>query len=100
MDLGYLFNSKNSWVEGQISTQDGLLDPEKLTAGLSIGLKVKLDESMRLCTEPRYLVDTGSASLQTRGLSIYLVGNALTVQITTSSEIFRVSRYTIRHDVV
>lgn len=91
IDLGYLFNSKDSWVEGQISNQDGLVDPDKLTAGFSVGLKVKLDETIRLCKEPRYLVDTGAASLQTRGLSIFVVGSSLTVHITTSKQIFKVN---------
>ncbi|XP_031555970.1 uncharacterized protein LOC116292758 [Actinia tenebrosa] len=89
IDLGYLFNSKQSWVQTRITRQDCLLNPEACLTGLSIGFKIKLDKSIASCQEPRYLLDTGATSLMTRGVSVFVVGETLSVQISTSKNVYK-----------
>ena len=93
IDLGYLFNSRQSWAQTTITRQDCLLNPEACLSGLSIGFKIKLDKSMASCQEPRYLLDTGAISLMTRGVSVFVVGETLSVQITTSKSIYKVLQF-------
>lgn len=90
IDLGYFFNSRKSWVQTRITKEDCLLNPQACLSGLSIGFKIKLDKSIASCQEPRYLLDTGATSLMTRGVSVFVVGETLTVQITTAKNVYKV----------
>ena len=55
-----------------MSSTDCLMNPAGCAKGLSLGMTVKFDKSVNDYKEPRYLLDTGAQSLQTRGVSFYV----------------------------
>lgn len=55
-----------------MSNTDCLVDPALCGKGLSLGMSVKFDKSVNDSKEPRYLLDTGAQSSQTRGVSMYI----------------------------
>ena len=84
IDLGLLFFEPTTWSQTELNPKDGLMDPEKLVEGFTIGMKIKLDPVTKTCTTPRFIVDTGAASLNTRGVSVYTVGGKILALVTTS----------------
>ena len=69
--------------------------------GFTIGIKIKFNQVIKTCETPRFIVDTGAASVNTRGLSVYTINGKIIAVVSTSRTTWRVSvlcshrRYTI-----
>lgn len=94
-DLGLLF-LESTWSQTEITRTDGLLDPEKLTGGFTIVIKLKFDPDIKNCNTPRFIVDTGATSLNTRGLSVYTLSGKIIAVVTTSKTTWKVGVVFIR----
>ena len=70
-DSAVSFDGHSSFLTTDMSNTDCLMDPALCGKGLSLGMSVKFDKSVNDYKEPRYLLDTGAQSSQTRGVSMY-----------------------------
>ena len=59
--------------------------------GLTVGLKVKFDDSSKEFSKPRYVIDTGGHNGQ--GFTIYLQNNKLYVEVAYNNKMWRVSSH-------
>ena len=66
------FDGESGFLTTDMSMTDCLMDPTLCAKGLSIGMNVKFDNSVKDYKETRYLLDTGAQSSQTRGVSFYI----------------------------
>ena len=75
-----------------MSMTDCLMDPALCSKGLSLGMTVKFDQSVKDYKEPRYLLDTGAKSSQTRGVSIYVKDGKLFFNLAISQKAWEVGK--------
>lgn len=90
LNMGFRIFNK-TWLGTTISTQDCLLNPDNCLKGFSIGIKVRLDLSIKFCKQPRYILDTGP-SVKSQGVSIFAAGGMLVARVTSSKGTWQVCR--------
>ena len=81
-------------------SDDALVYPERFTKGFSFGLKVKLPDSVKDYTTPRYILDSGAKSLSSRGVSLYLLEKRLVCEIASSDFMWKVGLITLTGMIV
>ena len=86
--MGFQFANK-TWLSTTISVQDCLLNPDNCQTGFAIGIKVRIDLSVKLCKQPKYILDTG-ASTKAQGVSVYVAGGMVVAQVTSSKATWKV----------
>lgn len=89
LNMGFrIFN--RTWLATTISSQDCLLNPDSCEKGFTIGIKLRLDLSVKSCKQqPRYIIDTGP-SVKARGVSLYAVGDTLVARVVSSTKTWEV----------
>lgn len=89
LNMGFrIFN--RTWLATTISSQDCLLNPDSCEKGFTIGIKLRLDLSIKSCKQqPRYIIDTGP-SVKARGVSLYAVGDTLVARVVSSTKTWEV----------
>ena len=85
-----IFDGSSTWLGATLSITDCLLAPSNCKYGLSIGFKIKLFPSFLKYTDERYIVDTGTLSKGTRGVSIFLQSGQLFCVVMTMSAQWKV----------
>lgn len=94
LNMGFrLFNT--TWLSTTISTQDCLLNPDICQTGFAIGIKIRLDLSVKFCKTPRYILDTGPGA-KAQGVSLYVEGGILVAQVTSSRGTWQVKRFKLK----
>ena len=88
LNMGFRIVNK-TWLSATISAQDCLLNPDNCLKGFTIGIKIRLDLSVKSCNEPRYIIDTGP-SVKSRGVSLYVLKGMLVARVTSSQGTWQV----------
>ena len=71
-------------------------NPDKCTAGLTFGIRFKLDDAAKnYRDEPHYIVDSGGSSKESRGFTLFLKDGKLYAVVSVPDEVWRVG---LRHD--
>lgn len=91
-DGGVAFDGQSGFLTTDMSVTDCVMDPALCTKGLSIGMNLKFDQSAKEYKEPRYLIDTGAQSSQTRGVSLYVKDGKIFFTLAISQKVWEVSR--------
>lgn len=91
-DGGVAFDGQSGFLTTDMSATDCVMDPALCTKGLSIGMNLKFDQSAKEYKEPRYLIDTGAQSSQTRGVSLYVKDRKIFFTLAISQKVWEVSR--------
>lgn len=69
-----------------------LSNPDKCTAGLSFGIRFKLDDAAKSYRdEPHYIVDSGGSSKESRGFTLFVKDGKLYAVVSVPDEVWRVS---------
>ena len=88
LNMGFqLFN--RTWLSTNLSVQDCMLNPDNCQKGFSVGIKVRIDLSVKSCKEPIFILDTGP-SVKSRGVSLYITGSMLVARVTSSKGTWQV----------
>ena len=67
-------------------------NPDKCTAGLTFGVRFKLDDAAsNYKDEPHYIVDSGGSSKESRGFTLFLKDSKLYAVVSVPDEVWRVS---------
>ena len=88
LNMGFQIVNK-TWLSTTISAQDCLLNPDSCMKGFTIGIKIRLDLSVKFCKQPRYILDTGP-SVKAKGVSLYVTGGMLVARVTSSQGTWQV----------
>ena len=92
-DGGVSFDGQSGFLTTDMSATDCLMDPGLCSyKGLSIGMNLKFEQSVKDYKEPRYLIDTGAQSSQTRGVSMYIKDGKVFFTLAISQKVWEVSR--------
>lgn len=75
-----------------MSGTDCVMDPALCTKGLSIGMSLKFDQSAKDYKEPKYLIDTGAQSSQTRGVSMFVKDGKIFFTLAISQKVWEVRK--------
>jgi len=89
LNMGFQLVNK-TWLSTTISVQDCLLNPDSCQTGFAIGIKVRIDLSVKFCKQPKYILDTGPGA-QAQGVSLYLAGGKLVAQVKSSKGTWQVN---------
>ena len=89
-DGGVAFDGQTGFLTTDMSATDCLIDPTLCSKGLSIGMNVMFDKSVNEYKDPRYLLDTGAQSSQTRGVSMYIKDGRLFFNLAISQKSWEV----------
>lgn len=89
-DGGVSFDGQTGFLTTDMSATDCLMDPTLCNKGLSIGMNVMFDKSVNEYKDPRYLLDTGAQSSQTRGVSMYIKDGRLFFNLAISQKSWEV----------
>ena len=90
-DEGVAFDGQSGFLTTDMSATDCVMDPGLCTKGLSVGMNLKFDQSVKDYKEPRYLIDTGAQSSQTRGISVYVKDGKIFFTLAISQKVWEVS---------
>ena len=90
-DGGVAFDGQTGFLTTDMSANDCVMNPALCPKGLSVGMNLKFDQSVKSYKEPRYLIDTGAQSSQTRGISIYVKDGKLFFTLAISQKVWEVS---------
>ena len=85
-----LFDGASTLAETSLPINDCLQDPGQCSNGFTIGTKVKFDEADMSYKEPKFIVDSGARSLNTRGVSVYIVNGNLFFELATAKKAWKV----------
>ena len=88
LNMGFRIVNK-TWLSTTISAQDCLLNPDNCLKGFTIGIKIRLDLSIKYCNQPRYIIDTGP-SVKSQGVSLYVIKGMLVARVTSSKGTWQV----------
>lgn len=94
---GMLFDGASTLAETSLPINDCLQDPGQCSNGFTMGTKVKFDEADMSYKEPKFIVDSGARSLNTRGVSVYIVNGNLFFELATAKKAWKVSAW--QHDM-
>lgn len=89
-DGGVSLDGQSGFLTTDMSMTDCLSDPALCSKGLSLGMTVKFDQSVKEYKEPRYLLDTGAQSSQTRGVSLYVKDGKVFFNLAISQKTWQV----------
>ena len=93
-DGGVAFDGQTGFLTTDMSANDCVMNPALCPKGLSVGMNLKFDQSVKTYKEPRYLIDTGAQSSQTRGISIYVKDGKVFFTLAISQKVWEVSMKT------
>ena len=85
-------DGQSGFLTTDMSMTDCLSDPALCSKGLSLGMTVKFDQSVKEYKEPRYLLDTGAQSSQTRGVSLYVKDGKVFFNLAISQKTWQVRK--------
>ena len=89
-DGGVSFDGTSGFLTTDMASTDCVMDPSLCMKGLSIGMNLKFDQSAKDYKEPRYLIDTGAQSSQTRGVSMYVKDGKIFFKLAISQKVWEV----------
>ena len=82
----YLCNPSIPFISGEC-----LSNPDKCTAGLTFGMRFKLDDAAKnYKDEPHYIVDSGGSSKESRGFTLFVKDSKLYAVVSVPDEVWRV----------
>lgn len=68
-----------------------LSNPDKCTAGLTFGVRIKLDDAAKnYRDEPHYIVDSGGSNKESRGFTLFVKDGKLYAVVSVPDEVWRV----------
>ena len=95
--MHYPFYNVNQWVTSRLFPGEEIqifgplkfyalfcvsyLDPNLCPRGLSVEMTIKVDPEATSYREPRYILDTGASSFNSRGVSLYTIDNKLRADV-------------------
>lgn len=80
---GLLLDGSSGYLSSHLSGQDPLVNPGDFLDGFSFGLKLKFPAAVLNYDNPRYILDTGEKSVNSPGVSLYLLNKKLVMEIAT-----------------
>lgn len=83
VDGGLLLDGSSSYLSSHLSSQDALSNPGKFSNGFTFGLKLKFPAVVLKYDDPRYILDTGEKSVNSPGVSLYLLNKKLVMELAT-----------------
>ena len=89
-DGGVLLDGNSSFLTTDMGSTDCVMDPAQCTKGMSLGINMKLDQSVMNYKDARYLIDTGALSSQTRGVSLYIKDGKLGYMLAIHNKLWEV----------
>ena len=66
-------------------------DPEKCNSGMTIGLKLKFDDSVSSTKGPQYIADSGGSNDESKGFSLFVNDGLLYAVVSQADTVWRVS---------
>ena len=91
VDGGLLLDGSTSYLSSHLDSQSGLSNPGGFLSGFSFGMKLKFPASVLQYDDSRYLLDTGEKSVNSPGVSLYLLNKKLIMELATHDTRWKVS---------
>lgn len=91
VDGGLLLDGSSGYLSSHLSGQNPLVNPGEFLDGFTFGLKLKFPAAVLQYTNPRYVLDTGEKSVNSPGVSFYLLDKKMVMEIATYDTRWKVS---------
>ena len=91
VDGGLLLDGTSGYLSSHLSGQNALVNPGEFLEGFTFGLKLKFPASVMQYDNPRYILDTGEKSVNSPGVSLYLLNKKMVMEIATYDTRWKVS---------
>ena len=83
VDGGLLLDGSSGYLSSHLSGQNALVNPGEFLDGFTFGLKLRFPAAVLQYTNPRYILDTGEKSVNSPGVSFYLLDKKMVMEIAT-----------------
>lgn len=83
VDGGLLLDGTSGYLSSHLNSQNALSNPGGFLDGFTFGVKLKFPAAALNSDDPRYVVDTGEKSVNSPGLSLYLLNKKMVVELAT-----------------
>lgn len=83
VDGGLLLDGSSGYLSSHLSGQNALVNPGEFLDGFTFCLKLKLPAAVLQYDNPRYILDTGEKSVNSPGVSFYLLNKKMVMEIAT-----------------
>ena len=90
-DGGLLLDGSTSYLGSHLSSQDALTNPGAFLDGFTFGMKLKFPAAVLNDDNPKYVLDTGEKSVNSPGVSLYLLNKKLVMELATYNTRWKVS---------
>lgn len=91
VDGGLLLDGTSGYLSSHLGGQDALTNPGNFLDGFAFGLKLKLPAAVLQYDNPRYILDTGEKSVNSPGVSFYLLNKKMVMELATYDTRWKVS---------
>ena len=89
-DNGMVFDGASTFATTALPKSDCLQDPGLCVNGFSMGARLKFDQADMSYSMAKYIVDSGARSINTRGVSVYIVNGNLFFELATAKKAWKV----------
>lgn len=83
VDGGLLLDGSSGYLSSHLSGRNALVNPGGFLDGFTFGLKLKFPAAVLQYDNPRYILDTGEKSVNSPGVSFYLLNKKMVMEIAT-----------------
>ena len=83
VDGGLLLDGTSGYLSSHLTQGDALTNPGDFLDGFTLGLKLKFPKEGLAYDNPRYVIDTGEKSVNSPGVSLYLLSKKLVFELAT-----------------
>lgn len=91
VDGGLLLDGSSGYLSSHLSGRNALVNPGGFLDGFTFGLKLKFPAAVLQYDNPRYILDTGEKSVNSPGVSFYLLNKKMVMEIATYDTRWKVS---------
>lgn len=91
VDGGLLLDGSSGYLSSHLSDQNALVNPGEFLDGFTFALKLKFPTAVLQYDNPRYILDTGEKSVNSPGVSFYLLNKKMVMELATYDTRWKVS---------
>lgn len=91
VDGGLLLDGSSGHLSSHLSDRNALVNPGGFLDGFTFGLKLRFPAAVLQYDNPRYILDTGEKSVNSPGVSFYLLNKKMVMEIATYDTRWKVS---------
>lgn len=87
---GLLLDGSTGYLSSHLSSQNALANPGRFLDGFTFAMKLKFPSTVLQYSDIRYILDTGEKSVNSPGVSLYLLNKKMVMELATYSTRWKV----------